>query len=681
MDETARLKQEVVALRQRLALAADAGAAAQAAMSGLFRHAPVAMVMLDRDLNFLDASPRWFSRAGLTLDDVLGRNVYDVMPWTRMHQDFHRLALKGEPCGDDHFTTERDGAGTYHGRVEFAPWMNASGEVGGILAMSHEITDIVRSREAVRRSEQRLTLALEMFESVVWEMSFKDKRLFATGAVSAINDDIPTYKSFSEDILVAVHPDDRERVGRHWHEHLERNRPFRIEYRIKRRDGADVWVDCVAETLRDPSGAPERVIGVIKNITERKHTQLAVAQAREAAEAANRAKSEFLANMSHEIRPPLNGVMGVAGALAGTRLSADQRQMVQLIESSAHTLERLLTDILDLARIEAGRVEIKQEPFDLEDLLRETAALFEPRAREKQVGFELRMDEECRGRFAGDVVRLRQILANLLSNAVKFTEKGYVRLNVQVTPGAAPEARRLRFTVEDTGIGFDPAATMRLFDRFQQADGSITRRYGGSGLGLAISRSLAEHMGGLLDAYSQPGCGAVFTLSLELERLSDAEGAPTPLADTPDEPADTIQPEPGVKTRVLLAEDHPTNRKVVQLILGAVGVELVSVENGVLAVEAAKAQAFDVILMDMQMPVMDGLTAIRAIRDHERKAGSAPTPIVALTANAMPEHERASRLAGATDHVTKPVSAKVLLDAVARAVARDASEDRTALSA
>jgi CheY-like chemotaxis protein len=222
----------------------------------------------------------------------------------------------------------------------------------------------------------------------------------------------------------------------------------------------------------------------------------------------------------------------------------------------------------------------------------------------------------------------------------------------------------MKVVVEDTGVGFDPATTLRLFERFQQADGSITRRYGGSGLGLAISKSLAEHMGGLLEAYSQPGCGAVFTLSLDLPRVDRAGG---------DEPA----PAPGEPEacprgpRVLLAEDHPTNRKVVELILGSAGVDLVSVENGALALEAARAERFDLILMDMQMPVMDGLTAIRAIRAHERERSAAATPIVALTANAMPEHAEASQVAGADDHLTKPVSAKLLLEAVARATARD----------
>ncbi len=664
MDETARLRQELSDLRQELDRTLDASAAAEAVVAGLLRHAPVAVTLLDRDLNVLKVSPRWSERTGLGEDEVVGRCIYDVLPWNRSLAPLYRICLKGEPCGDDHVIAELPDGSTYHGRVEMAPWLTGAGAVGGVMVISHDITDVVRAREAVRRSEQRLTLALEMFGSVVWEMSFKDRRLFATGAVASIYDEIPTYKAFAEDMLVAVHPDDRERVGRLWDDHLERQAPFRTEYRIRRRDGAEVWVDCVAETLRDRAGMPERVIGVMKNVTERRHTEAAMAQAREAAEAANRAKSEFLANMSHEIRTPLNGVMGVAGALSGTALDGDQRQMVRLIETSAHTLERLLSDILDLARIEAGRFEIKPEPFDLAELLGETAALFEPQAREKGIGFELQMEPECHGRFAGDGPRLRQILANLLSNAVKFTAQGRVCLTAQVGQGERPDTRLLRLSVQDTGIGFDPAGRRRLFERFQQADGSITRRYGGSGLGLAISRSLAQHMGGYLDADSEPGAGSIFTLSLELPCLGRTTDIPAHV-DAAAAPADEGA------LRVLLAEDHPTNRKVVELILSRARVELTSVENGALAVEAAARTTFDLILMDMQMPVMDGLTAIRTIRARERAEGAAPVPIVALTANAMPEHARASHQAGADDHVTKPVSSKVLLDAVARATARD----------
>jgi signal transduction histidine kinase/ActR/RegA family two-component response regulator len=665
VTEIERLEAELRQTREELAQARQAaggGVAAQALLGAFLNLPPIALSMFDLDMRFIKVSPGWCTRLGRSEAEVLGRRIYEVLPWTDAMASLHQRCLAGETCSEDNVILHRSPMDFGSHRLEMTPWTTPEGDIGGIVILSYDTSDISRAREAVRRSEQRLNLALEISESLVWEMSIKEKRLFATGAVSAIYDEPPSFKAFSEDLFVAVHPEDRPRVEAAWKEHLDKGRPFRTEYRIDRRDGSETWVDAVAETLRDDDGAPDRIIGVLRNVTQRKHDQIAVAHAREAAEAANRAKSEFLANMSHEIRTPLNGVMGVAGALARTPLEPGQRQMVELIETSAQTLERLLSDILDLSRIEAGRFEIKNEPFNLADMLRGVSALFEPKARERGVGFALNIAPECEGVFIGDCVRLRQILANLLSNAVKFTERGMVRLDVE-RMADGPKDGSIRFSVEDTGIGFGPEAAGRLFERFEQADGSITRRFGGSGLGLAISRSLAENMGGTLNAYSQPGLGSVFVLALPLDRAEDPKPLPATFAEDA-RPSVAGEAERPLR-RVLLAEDHPANRMVIELILAKTGVELVSVVNGAEAVEAAASQAFDLILMDMQMPVMDGLTAIRAIRARERAEGAARTPILALTANAMPAHIRASREAGAGGHITKPVSAKLLLEAVA----------------
>jgi PAS domain S-box-containing protein len=401
------------------------------------------------------------------------------------------------------------------------------------------------------------------------------------------------------------------------------------------------------------------VIGITEDITEQHRADEALKQAAERAEAANRSKSEFLANMSHEIRTPLNGVVGVADVLARTELSAGQRDMVEIIRSSGVTLERLLSDVLDLARIESGHLEIEHVPFHLGDAARAITGLLAMRAQEKGVSLNLELAPEAEGRVVGDVVRVKQILTNLLSNAVKFTERGEVRLCVSYLGG---EDRRFRFDVKDTGVGFDASQKDRVFARFQQADGSITRRFGGTGLGLAISRQLSHLMGGGLDCESTPGVGSTFSVELPMpEAAADARA--------PDQPqfvdgARCDAQGAGRALRVLLADDHPINRKVVELILGQVGIELASVEDGLQAVEAFKSGAFDVVLMDMQMPGMDGLTATRTIRDWERAHGLAPTPVFMLTANALAEHLEASRSSGADRHLTKPITADKLLGAL-----------------
>ena len=400
------------------------------------------------------------------------------------------------------------------------------------------------------------------------------------------------------------------------------------------------------------------IVSVCTDITDLKNDARALAEARDLAQSANSAKSQFLANMSHEIRTPLNGVMGVAQALAKTPLSAQQEEMLALVQSSGHTLQVLLNDILDLARIESGRLELANDVVHLGRAVREAAQLYETSAEAKGLQFFVEIAPEADRWILGDVVRIKQILANLVSNAVKFTGNGFVSLSVATGPDQAGGAT-LRFSVEDTGIGigFDSDTRDRLFSRFEQADGAITRRFGGSGLGLAISRQLAEMMGGYLDCESEPGGGSAFILTIPFNAAEAPAAKVVEICQPTDGEAATV--------RVLLADDHPVNRKVVEMILAQADVELTSVENGAEAVQACQDGGFDIILMDMQMPVMDGLTATREIRLNEAAMGLARTPIVMLTANALAEHIAAAEAAGADRHLAKPFDAAELLQLVA----------------
>ncbi|HEY0598571.1 ATP-binding protein [Brevundimonas sp.] len=386
----------------------------------------------------------------------------------------------------------------------------------------------------------------------------------------------------------------------------------------------------------------------------RQADRLRLAQRR--AEDANRAKSEFLANMSHEIRTPLNGVVSMADALTRRPLGPQEREMVELIRSSGVTLERLLSDILDSARIESGQVAIEPAPFDLEQAVADIGALWRVKAEEKGVALEVEFDPALSGLVEGDAVRLRQVLTNLVNNALKFTSEGSVRLIV-----AAAADDRIAFRVSDTGVGFDREQRSRIFRRFQQADGSITRRYGGTGLGLAISTALVDLMGGELDCESTPGEGSSFWFEIPLPRVQRSGDA----ARAPAAPAADVTAAP---LRILLADDHPANRKVVEIMLGATEMELVAVEDGLQAIEAFRAGGFDLVLMDMQMPVMDGLSATAAIRRHEADNGLARTPVIMLTANAMAEHVEAGRAAGADAHLTKPVTMTSLFAAIGAAL-------------
>ena len=365
--------------------------------------------------------------------------------------------------------------------------------------------------------------------------------------------------------------------------------------------------------------------------------------AREAAEAANQAKSEFLAVMSHEIRTPLNGVLGMAEAMARDELSQVQSERLEVISRSGAALLAILNDILDLSKIEAGKLELDHSEFDLEELALGAHSAFTALANAKGLSFNLTVGQTARGIYLGDSVRVRQILYNLLSNAVKFTAVGEVRANLDLKDGS------IHLTVRDTGVGVAPDQMDRLFQKFVQADSSITRKFGGTGLGLSICAHLTEAMGGELTAESVVDQGTTFTVRLPLPRVADP-----PVRRTAQVKAAPREAVPDLK--VLVAEDNATNQLVLKTILAQMGIWPVIVDDGAAVVEAWAREEWDVILMDVQMPGMDGPTATRVIRDQEASTGRPPTPIVALTANVMNHQVQEYRAAGMTGFLAKPIS-------------------------
>ncbi|MBS0408839.1 MAG: response regulator [Proteobacteria bacterium] len=375
-----------------------------------------------------------------------------------------------------------------------------------------------------------------------------------------------------------------------------------------------------------------------------------------AAESANAAKSSFLAIMSHEIRTPLNGVLGMAQAMAADDLAAVQRERLDVVRQSGEALLAILNDVLDLSKIEAGRFELECIAFDLNDLARGAHSAFTALANKKGISFALTIEPDALGVYRGDPTRVRQILYNLISNAVKFTEQGEVRVTV------ARMDATLRITVADTGVGIAADQLASLFDRFTQADVSTTRKYGGTGLGLAICRELTVLMGGAIRAESVEGEGAAFIVDLPLPREeSRAEAADAG-------PVKAPGPAARLSVRVLAAEDNSVNQLVLKTLLHQIGVEPMVVENGAMALGAWEAGEWDVILMDMQMPEMDGLEATRRIRAGEAAAGRRRTPIIALTANAMSHQIQACMAAGMDGHVSKPLEAAKLFEALETAL-------------
>ncbi|WP_430424319.1 ATP-binding protein [Phenylobacterium sp.] len=378
--------------------------------------------------------------------------------------------------------------------------------------------------------------------------------------------------------------------------------------------------------------------------------------ARDRAESASIAKSQFLANMSHEIRTPLNGVLGMAQVLAKSDLTQADRDKVRLIRASGETLLSLLNDLLDLSKIEAGRVDIEAHDFDLEAEVDTATRSFATLAAQKDVRFLLTVQPEVRGMWRGDAGRIRQVISNLVSNAVKFTDNGEVRVSLRRTDEGVV------CTVSDSGVGIARDTLERLFERFSQVDPSATRRFGGSGLGLAISRELVELMGGSISVTSVEGRGSAFTFELPLPWVGPGRA----VASTPE--AESELP----PIRILAAEDNRTNQLLLTAILDPLGVDVVITADGRAAVEAFNAQSFDLVLMDVQMPVMNGVDATHAIRAIEAERNLPQTPILALSANVMRHQVEEYLAAGMNGFVAKPIEMAALIDAISQALeARD----------
>lgn len=518
-----------------------------------------------------------------------------------------------------------------------------------------------RALSESKRSEQRLEVATRLAGVRVWQLSDELREAYENGTTMHLGDG---YAGRIDAIWEFLHPDDRAGAREMWRAHVEEGQPF---HRTHRRMGPEGfrWVETAVEAVRDAEGRVCGAVGAVRDIEQEKRREAELIQARNAAEAANEAKSAFLATISHEIRTPLNGILGMAQAMHRDDLPAPQRARLDVIRQSGETLLAVVNDVLDLSKISAGKLELEDVEFDLAAAITSAHAAFAPVAAEKGLAFDVEVGSCAQGVYRGDPIRVRQILYNLISNALKFTEAGEVRVRL------SRAADELRIEVSDTGMGIPLDRQQALFQPFVQADASTTRKYGGSGLGLSICRELATLMGGSIAVASAPGAGSTFTVRLKLPYVRSA---------TPGEPSPSVRPQTVAQLpalRILAAEDNPVNQMVLRTLLEQVGAAPVIVENGRLAVEAWAAGEWDLILMDAQMPVMDGLEATSAIRAAERAQGRARTPIIALTANAMAHQTAAYRDCGMDATVAKPLEVARLFaameDVLAAADARPAA--------
>jgi PAS domain S-box-containing protein len=638
--------------------AARALARAQATLAAMAETMPVAVVMTDTELRVLAATRLWREDLGLADETVTGRTLYELSPRLDDWRATFERALTGEVVGAPMPVARPDGS-TGWMQTEVACWRDGEGRPGGLLITGHDVSELKAALEAAERTEERLTLALTLTDVHVWEMDYPSRRLFKAGAEDTFFEEPQTYEKLYHDIFGVIDARDREMVAEAWRRYVEAGSSYAPQYRIHREDGKEIWAEGAIRLFNDARGKPQRVVGAIRNITAAKQAERRLVQAIEAAEAANLAKSQFLATMSHEIRTPLNGVLGMAQAMAADELTDVQRERLAMIRDSGRSLLAILNDVLDISKIESGKLALDETEFDIEEIAANACQAFATLAESKDLALELKVAERARGLYRGDAIRVRQMLYNLISNAVKFTERGCIAVRVSRSDGW------LRLTVRDTGIGIAPQDMQRLFEKFEQADATTTRRYGGSGLGLAICRELAGMMDGWIEAKSDVGKGSAFTVLLRLPRVGPARPAAPVLAAT--------RPETAAPMRILAAEDNAVNQLVLKTLLGQVGLEPVIVGDGEAALDAWEREPWDVILMDVQMPRMDGPTATRAIRRREDELGRPRTPILALTANAMAHQLAEYRAAGMDGLIAKPIVIAQLFAAINAALAGPAA--------
>ncbi len=530
---------------------------------------------------------------------------------------------------------------------------DASGKIIARVGTCVDITDLKRAESAARESEAVHRFLSDNAPDMI-------ARLSPEGVIKYVSPSCERVFGYTPEEHMRLtpmdmcHPDDLPMIGAAIVGMVERKQTRLDEpltYRARRKDGQWIWVEANPHLVMDDRGEPVEIVDIVRDVTHTKAFEAELEQAKVRAEAAAAAKSAFLANMSHELRTPLTSIIGFARLLGDrAELASEAKHYAQRISDASEALLAIINDVLDFSKLEAGQVTLEQAPVSVQRLADETTGLVSIQAAARGLKLETRLGPGVPEHVVGDVARMRQVLLNLLSNAVKFTETGSITVKASWKPDEDGGSGRLRLAVCDTGAGIEPEKVKRLFERFSQADVSINRTHGGTGLGLAISKGIVELMGGRIGVSTRPGKGSTFWFELPLavgESPAEAQHA---------EPDDGVDYPP---LRVLVVDDTAVNRELVKLMLQPLGFEVEEASGGAEGVKAAVSQAYDLILMDVRMPGVDGLEATRVIRATSKL--NSHVPILALTADVQPENTLACRAAGMDDVLAKPIVPQQLL--------------------
>ena len=643
----------------------------KAAYESLVNTLPLNLLIKDIDGRRLFANLTYLQTRNCTLDEVLGKRDEDLFPAdiaSAFTRDDHRVIETKESLHSVEKTVDVDGKTRWIERIK-SPVLDPDGEVIGVQLIFWDVTDR-HLAETELRYERHLLAAL--LENIPDSIYFKDlgSRFVRISEAMARKFGLPSTSDVIGKSDADIFTDTHAAAAREDELRIMRTGQPVVDL-IEREtwpDRDDTWCLTTKMPLRDDDDAVIGTFGISRDITELKQYEEDLREARDAADAANKAKGDFLANMSHEIRTPMNAIIGMSELLAQTELDREQLDQINLVRDSAESLLQLLNEILDFSKIESQKLQLESIPFKLRNLVHKINRTLAIRAQQKGVELECTVAPDLPDRWRGDPGRLRQVLINLIGNAIKFTDEGSVSVHLsrgrwegKPVAGSMP----IRFSVKDTGIGIEASKQAVVLAPFTQADASTTRRFGGTGLGLAISRQLIELMDGELELSSVAGDGTEFFFTINLEEatsLADQEAI-----DANDSGIGTASQEDGfpecASLRVLVAEDGLSNQHVAVGMLRSCGHHAVVVGDGSEAVKRVEHEAFDVVLMDMHMPVMDGIEATRAIRKRETVTGN-HVPIIALTAAAMQEDRKACREAGMDGFLTKPIHRRQLQQAL-----------------
>ena len=628
-----------------------------------FEQAPTGIVHSSLDGHFLSCNPKFAEIIGYELDEIRGLHFRDVTLGSDLpaNEDILKQLSTGQAdlIRWEKRYVRKDGRINW-ARLTTSALKDSEGELLQYISIVEDIHEQKRAEIEIEQVNERLRLATKAAGVGIWDWDVVEDRLIWDERMLRLYGlESDQFSGAYQAWQAGLHPEDKAREDQKIQAALRGEKEFDTEFRVVWPDGSIHFIRALSIVQRNAKGEPIHLVGTNWDITAHKRAADQLKEALVSAEKlaceaarANAAKSDFLASMSHEIRTPLHGIIGMTDLLLGTLLTPEQKHFAETAKSSCDALLNLINDILDFSKIEANRLQIVVGDFSLRDLLRQLGTTLSVNAEKKNLDFLIEISADVPDELQGDSHRLRQILLNLIGNAIKFTDRGRVALEVSLA-STTTDCCAVRFLVSDTGIGIPEDKIGLLFKKFSQVDSGKSRRYAGTGLGLAISKQLAELMGGRIGVSSEPGVGSKFWFEVILQ-------AATRRVDTYPETTAALTKPTSLKGRVLLAEDNPTNREVALRLLAKLGLQAESASDGAEALARLKAESFDLVLMDVRMPVMDGIGVTRRIRRDTSGAYDPQIPVIALTADAMEGERELCLNAGMDGFLSKPISIDTL---------------------